>query len=116
LRGQAIPIWGDGSVARDYFHIEDLVSAFIKVIEPDTPSTVYNIASGSAHSLTEILTLIREITGKRPHVEFRRGRKLDVPMSCLDINRAKIELGWQPVIPLAEGMARTWEWLKVNAC
>jgi UDP-glucose 4-epimerase len=115
LRGQTISIWGDGSVARDYFHIEDVVSAFMKVIELETPSRIYNIASGSAHSLTEILMLIREITGKRPHVEFRHGRKLDVPISCLDINRAKTELGWQPVIPLNEGMARTWDWLKADA-
>jgi UDP-glucose 4-epimerase len=114
LRGEPIKIWGDGTVARDYFYVQDLVSAFIKVIELETPSTVYNIASGSAHSLMDILTLIHKITGKRPHVEFLHGRKLDVPISCLDIGLASTELGWQPVVPLAEGMARTWEWLKAN--
>lgn len=111
---QTITIWGDGSVARDYFYISDLVSAFIGVIESDTESKTYNIASGQAYSLNEVLAVIQEVTGRSPVVQFIPGRKLDVPINCLDISRAREELGWQPKISLREGIARTWEWLKAT--
>lgn len=111
---QTIAIWGDGSVARDYFYISDLVSAFIRVIESDTKSRIYNIAAGQAYSLNDILSVIREVTGKRPSVQFTPGRKLDVPVNRLDISRAREELDWQPKISLKEGIARTWEWLKAS--
>lgn len=112
LLGKRITIWGDGSVARDYLYIADLVSAFIKVIESDTKSRIYNIAGGQAHSLRDILSMIREVTGDDPPVRFTPARRLDVPVNCLDIGRAKSELGWMPSTPLREGIAKTWKWVK----
>jgi UDP-glucose 4-epimerase len=112
LLRQPITIWGDGSAARDYFHISDLVDAFMTVIESDSPSKIYNIAGGRAHSLNDILSVIRKVTGLQPVVQYTPGRRLDVPVNCLDIQLAKKELGWQPKISWEEGIARTWEWLK----
>ena len=114
LVGQPITIWGDGSVARDYFYISDLVGAFITAIESDPPSRIYNISGGLAYSLNDILSVIRKMTGMEPEVRYTPGRKLDVPVNCLDIQLAGKELGWQPQISLEEGIARTWEWLKAS--
>jgi len=111
LLRQPITIWGDGSTARDYFYISDLVEAFMKVIESEFPSKIYNIAGGRAHSLNDILSVIRKVTGLQPEVRYSQGRRLDVPANCLDIQLAKKELGWQPQISLQDGIARTWEWL-----
>ncbi len=111
---QPITIWGDGSVARDYLYISDLVSAFMCVIGSDSKSRVYNIAGGQAYSLNEILSLIHEVTGRKPEVRFAPNRKLDVPINCLDISRARSELNWRPKISLKEGIERTWEWLKAS--
>ena len=99
-------------MARDYFYISDLVSAFTRVMDFDAKSHLYNIAGGQAYSLKEIVSVIRQVTGRNLRVEFTPGRRLDVPVNCLDITRAKDELNWQPEISLEEGMARTWEWLK----
>jgi UDP-glucose 4-epimerase len=112
LLRQPITIWGDGSVARDYFYISDLVDAFITVIESDSPSKIYNIAGGEARSLNDILSVVRKVTGLRPVVRYTPARKLDVPVNCLDIHLAKKDLGWQPGISWEEGIARTWAWLK----
>jgi len=90
LLNQTINIWGDGSVARDYFYISDLVSAFVRVIESDTKSKIYNIAGGRARSLNDILSVIREVTGLQPVVQYMPGRKLDVPVNCLDIQLARL--------------------------
>jgi UDP-glucose 4-epimerase len=112
LLRQPITIWGDGSAARDYFYISDLVDAFMTVIESDPPSKIYNIAAGRARSLNDILSVIRDVTGLQPEVRYTPGRRLDVPVNCLDIQLAKKELGWQPEISWEEGIARTWAWLK----
>jgi UDP-glucose 4-epimerase len=114
LHGRPITVWGDGSVARDYFYISDLVKAFLAAIEWNSPSKIYNIAGGRARSLNDILSVIRDVTGLRPVVKFAPGRRLDVPVNCLDIRLAKKELGWEPEIAWEEGIARTWEWLKIS--
>jgi UDP-glucose 4-epimerase len=111
FRNESITIWGDGSVARDYVYVSDLVAAFMRVIDLDANSKIFNIGSGHAYSINEILSVIRDVTGRKPRVEFAPNRKLDVPINCLDIRRAEVELGWKPQIPIKEGISRTWKWL-----
>lgn len=112
LRGEPITIWGDGSVSRDYFYIDDLVSAFVRTIESECPSQVYNIGSGRAYSLIDILSAIRAVTGMEPKVSFAPGRSLDVPVNCLDVSRARADLNWSPETSLSEGMKKMWIWMK----
>lgn len=114
LHDEPITVWGDGTAARDYFYVSDLISACVRVIENETPSKVFNIGSGESTSLAKILSIIRDVTGKEPQVLYTPSRKLDVPVNCLDTNRANTELGWSPQVPLREGIARTWKWLKEN--
>ncbi len=115
LNGEEIAVWGDGSVSRDYFYIDDLVSAILKAVPAAGGSSVYNIGSGSSVSLNELISLISEVTGTTPRVRYETARRMDVPASCLDIARAGEGLGWAPRVPLREGIERTWEWLKANS-
>jgi UDP-glucose 4-epimerase len=115
LVGEPITIWGDGSVARDYLHISDLIPAFVRVTEAETPSRTYNLGSGKAFTLNEIISAIAAITGTAPAVQFTPARKLDVPVNYLDISQARKELGWAPKLTLEQGMAKTWAWLNESA-
>lgn len=112
MRGQSISIWGDGTVARDFFHVGDLVRAILAVTEKDVPSKIYNIGSGMPHTLNEVLDIMRTVTGRVPDVRYLPAREFDVPVNFLDISRARRELLWQPRTSLNEGMARTWECLR----
>lgn len=111
LNGQPITIWGNGEVARDFFYISDLVAAFVRVIEHSTPSKIYNIGSGRAYSLNQILAAIRSVTEMSVTVNYTSARKLDVSVNYLDITRAKAELSWIPQVPLHVGIERTWNFL-----
>jgi len=111
LRKESITLWGDGTVARDYFHIEDLTRALLLAVESDLPSRVYNVGSGKATSL-HILETMGTVTGLRPAVRFTAARKLDVPVNCLDIGKIGRETGWLPAVSLEKGIARTWAWMK----
>lgn len=112
LNEKRISIWGDGSVARDYLYISDLANAVVKSMEVKSDLKLFNIGSGKAYTLIEILSSIQKVTGKEPNIDFSPGRKLDVPVNCLKIEKALTELGWHAEIELEEGIKRTWEWIK----
>lgn len=112
LTAKPISIWGDGTVARDYFYISDLVSATLAAVERETASRIYNIGSGVPCTLNGLLNIMQVVTGRTPIIQYSPTRKLDVPINFLDISRARTELHWQPQISFEEGITRTWEWLQ----
>lgn len=112
LRGEAIEIWGDGSVVRDYLHISDVVRALIAAATSGSANQVFNIGSGQGSSLNTLLSAIREVTGKDLNVSYQPGRGFDVPVNVLDVTRAEKELGWAPQTNLQTGIAQTWQWIQ----
>jgi len=113
-KDEPIEIWGDGSVARDYFHISDLVSAVLKAMHSDINRGVLNIASGKALSLLNIIDIMEKTVGIKPRLQFLPGRKLDVPINYLDIEKARKVLEWEPHVDIEEGIKKTWEWITTN--
>lgn len=112
LRNEAIEIWGDGSVIRDYFHVSDAVSAMMKALTYQGSSGVFNIGSGVGQSLNEILEVIETQLGAPVKRSYLAPRTCDVPVSILDISKAAELLNWTPRISFAEGLARTAKWLR----
>jgi UDP-glucose 4-epimerase len=110
--GQPITIWGDGRVVRDYLYVTDLVDALVLAAEVETRRKVLNVGSGQGTSLNELIASIDEVTGERPEVRYLSGRALDAPVNVLDVTRAHDELGWSCRIDLAEGIVRTWNWIR----
>ncbi|MGH8741534.1 MAG: NAD-dependent epimerase/dehydratase family protein [Burkholderiales bacterium] len=112
MRGEPIEIWGDGSVVRDYVYVADAVGALLKAIGPTGQSTIFNIGSGSGVSLKELVGHIEALLGQPVKVQYKPARSLDVPASVLDATLARRELGWSASTPLAEGLRRTYEWMR----
>ena len=114
LAGESITIHGDGSQTKDYVYIQDAVAATILAMEKDIQGVV-NIASGKETSVMEIYTSLKEITGFSGRVEH-----VDFPVegfpkhTYLSIEKAKKELGWEPVVLLRDGIEKTVEWFKHN--
>jgi UDP-glucose 4-epimerase len=114
LHDLPVHIWGDGSVARDFIYIKDMVQAFVRAIEKRTSSKIFNIGSGNACSIKKLLDVISYVTGKDLKIEFKPARNMDVPAIALDIKRAAHELDWRPKETLESGIKRTWQWLMEN--
>jgi UDP-glucose 4-epimerase len=110
LAQETIEIWGDGETVRDFVHIEDVVPALIAVAGlacgPADQTPVFNIGSGTGHSLNDILHLIEDVLGAPIAVERKPTRAFDIPVSILDITKAIRELDWRPHIDLRAGIAR----------
>lgn len=113
LKHHPIEIWGDGSTIRDYIHVKDLSSLCVAALVSDKVG-VYNGGSGTGTSVLHIAEVVQEITGNPIPIVYKPHRSLDVPVSVLDIERAKMDFNWQPKIGLREGIAGVWSWLKEN--
>ncbi|MBC5785485.1 NAD-dependent epimerase/dehydratase family protein [Ramlibacter sp. USB13] len=107
LRGEAVEIWGDGSVTRDYLHVNDVATAFACALRYEGAHQVFNIGSGHGVSLNELAAAIEAETGRPLARQYLPGRNFDVPVSVLDNSLARAELGWSPAIGLAEGLRMT---------
>lgn len=112
LRGQPIEIWGDGTVVRDYVYVGDIVQALLAAARHAGARKVFNIGSGVGVSLNELAREVGRAAGRELEVRYAPGRGFDVPANVLDASAAREELGWRPATPLAEGLQRTWEWMR----
>jgi UDP-glucose 4-epimerase len=103
----------DGTCIRDYIHVADLVSAHLLALEALERETrlIYNIGSGTGHSVREVIETAREVTGRQ--IDFVEGprRPGDPPRLVASSDRIQRELGWQPEYgSLGEIVASAWEW------
>ena len=112
---QQLHIWGDGSVVRDYLHIDDFSSALADIVRtPEFPSGVYNLASGSGHSLRDILEEIRRVSGRAPAASFEAQRVMDVPAIVLDISRLRRALPRRkPRVSFSDGITHVADRFKL---
>lgn len=103
--GVPIEIWGDGSNQRDYIHADDVASAFLAAMECIAmESGIYNVGSGAAHSIRQIISIVGEVLGLPINVEWRSARSFDVGHICLDCRALKAATGWAPRKSLQEGI------------
>jgi UDP-glucose 4-epimerase len=112
-KGLPLTIWGDGNVTRDYFYISDLVDALILGGErPLNNERIFNIGGAEEVSLNQLIAYVEETVGKKAIVEYTPARNFDAPRLHLDTTRAQKVLGWQPKVPMKEGLAKTWAWMQ----
>ncbi|MEY6431614.1 NAD-dependent epimerase/dehydratase family protein [Thioalkalicoccus limnaeus] len=111
-RDQTIEIWGDGEIVRDYVHVDDVARAFVAAAGYLGPHRVFNIGSGTGHSLREIVARLEALAGRQARLVFRPARGFDIPAIVLDIERARAALDWAPAIDFDDGLSLTWEDMK----
>ena len=112
LRRQALEIWGDGSVTRDYVYIGDVAEAFLRAAEYQGPLSIFNIGSGQGTSLNDLLTKLEAVLGNDIERAYLPGRPFDVKLNVLDTRLAQQELAWSPRVTMDEGLARTADWIR----
>jgi UDP-glucose 4-epimerase len=115
LAGQSLELWGDGSVERDYVYIDDVTEALELSMTHDGAERTFNIGSGKGTSLRDIIAEIETTLKRKLAVERFPGRRVDVPVSVLNIDKARRSLGWTPRTDLAEGLVSTVRWMQSSS-
>ena len=110
LNGDALEIWGDGTVSRDYVEVSDLAELCVRAGcgKKEGP---YNAGVGFGTSVNEIVDAIRHVTGVAIKPIYKPRRLIDVQTSVLDVSRAKNDFGWIAKTDLLAGLHQTWTWM-----
>ena len=111
LRGEPLTLYGDGSQTRSFCYVDDLTAGILLLFERGGADPV-NIGNPGEFTVRQLAELVLRITGSRSTIVFRPLPVDDPRQRCPDIARARTQLGWEPKVPLAEGLARTVEYFR----
>lgn len=115
LANESIPVYGDGLQVRDWIHVDDNCSALEAVMQGGKAGETYHVGGGQPLANLAVLKLLLSILG-RPEslLTYVRDRLGHDRRYAVDFSRITRELGWQPRIPLGEGLASTARWYEQN--
>lgn len=106
LRGQPLTMYGDGSQTRSFCYVDDLIEGIVRLFFSSTTDPV-NIGNPGEFTVRQLADLVRRLTGTASQV-VERPLPIDDPrVRRPDISRARALLGWEPTVPLEEGLQRT---------
>jgi dTDP-glucose 4,6-dehydratase len=111
LRGDPLPVHGDGSQTRSLCFVDDEVDGLLRLLVSDTVGPV-NIGNPHEITILELAETIQDIVGRHPGVRFEPRPTDDPSVRCPDITLARQALNWEPKVPLDEGLARTLPWFQ----
>ena len=112
LDGEPVPRFGDGGTERDYTYVNDILDGVVKALDRVEGFRVYNLGESRRVKLNELIGIIEREAGRTAVLEDRPDQPGDVRMTCADISRARSELGYNPTVPIEEGIRRFMVWLK----
>jgi len=115
LEGKPVPVTGSLDRFRDFVYIDDIIAAFLLALDqPSTPSAIYNLGTGQAHTVRQILQgLIKGLKLPEDYpIHELPGSPHDAFGSKADIRRITGELGWRPKVELDGGLRRMVEWAR----
>jgi UDP-glucuronate decarboxylase len=113
LRGEPLPVFGDGSQTRSFCYVDDLVDGLIRLMNtPDDVPGPINLGNPGEFTMLELATKVLDLVGSAAGIEYRPLPQDDPVRRKPNIERARELLDWQPTVTLDEGLARTVEYFR----
>ena len=112
--GEVVPLFGDGSTARDYTYIDDIVAGILGALGACSRFAIYNLGNAEPIRLRDLVGRIEVALGKTARIESRPPEPGDVPFTCADVSAAKAAFGYEPRVKIAEGLQRFVAWYRAR--
>ena len=106
LAGKSLTVYGDGSQTRSFQYVDDLIEGMVRLMASSRTDPV-NIGNPHEVTMLELAHLVQELTGTMTRIVFEPLPTDDPRQRRPDIGLARAELGWEPRVPLADGLERT---------
>jgi dTDP-glucose 4,6-dehydratase len=106
LRGQPLTVYGDGEQTRSFCYVSDLVDGIYRLFQSDRTAPT-NLGNPGEFTMLELAEQVREVTGSASPVQHGPLPTDDPKVRKPDITNARAALGWEPKVPLREGLERT---------
>ena len=105
LAGDPLTIHGDGSQTRDFVHVDDVVRANLAAATTGATGEAYNVGTGEETSVLELAETVRAVADSDSEIVHEDAREGDIDRSLADISKASEQLGYEPSVDLADGLA-----------
>ena len=112
--GKPIPVFGDGSTARDHTHISDILEGVIACTQREFGFEIFNLGESQTVKLSELITLIENALGKKAIIDRQPLQPGDVPITFADISKAREMLGYNPQVKVEKGIPLFVDWFRKN--
>ena len=106
-------VWGSGEPRREFLHVHDLASACLFLLEKYDSPEIINVGCGEDILIRDLAELICDVVGFDGELAWDATKPDGTPRKLLDTTKLR-NLGWQPTIPLRDGIAQTYEWFLAN--
>jgi UDP-glucuronate decarboxylase len=111
LQGKNITIYGDGSQTRSFCYVDDLIEGWVRLMNsPDEITGPVNLGNPGEFTMIELAETVLELTGSSSKIIHQPLPSDDPKQRRPDISLAKEKLGWEPLVPLREGLQKTIEY------
>lgn len=108
-----LEVWGTGNDVRDLIYVDDFIDGLLAALSTELPHLAINICSGNGHSVRQILEALLDVDGfENADIRFDPTKPSTIPVRLMDGSAAKKLLGFEPKVPLREGLRRTLEWYR----
>jgi len=111
LQDKPLTVYGDGSQTRSFCYVDDQVRGILALLDADLTGPV-NIGNPAEFTVAELAGLVLEVTESGSDVVHEPLPVDDPRQRQPDISLAREQLGWEPVVPLREGLGRTADWFR----
>jgi UDP-glucuronate 4-epimerase len=112
--GKPIPVFGDGSTARDHTFVTDILEGVMACTRKEFGYEVFNLGESQTVKLSELIALIEAALGKKAVIDRQPLQPGDVPITFADISKAQRMLGYQPKVKAAKGIPLFVDWFRKN--
>jgi UDP-glucuronate 4-epimerase len=110
--GKPVPIFGDGSSARDYTYISDILDGIMACTQREFGYEIYNLGESQTVKLHRLIELLEQALNQWAIVDRQPSQPGDVPLTCADIGKARSQLGYQPRVPIEQGIPLFIDWFR----
>ena len=112
--GTPIPVFGDGSTARDYTYISDILDGVMACTQKEFGYDIFNLGESQTVRLDQLVALLEGALGKKAVINRQPAQPGDVPITSADIAKARARLGYDPKVKIAQGIPLFVDWLARN--
>jgi UDP-glucuronate 4-epimerase len=112
--GRPIPVFGDGSTARDHTHIADILEGVIACTQREFGFEIFNLGESRTVRLADLISLIERALGKTAVIDRQPLQPGDVPITYANISKAQSKLGYHPRVKVEEGIPLFVDWFRKN--
>ena len=112
--GRPIPVFGDGSTARDHTHISDILEGIVACTQREFGFEIFNLGESQTVKLSELISLIENALGKKAVIDRQPLQPGDVPITFADISKARAQLGYEPKVKVEKGIPLFVDWFRKN--